>query len=105
MNHRLLALLFTTALAAQLPTAPAQQGEPAPKPVGSTLLSLESLYHPTKKIPFLEIPKTKFAWLPDGSLLATRAEEGKLSVTRMDLKKNTSTRYIEPEKVVAEPLK
>ena len=104
MNHRLLTLLFATALAAQIPIANPQQG-PTPKPSGSTLLSLESLYHPTKKIPFLEKPKTKFAWLPDGALLATRAEEGKLSVTRMDLKKNTSAPYIEPDQVVAEIVK
>ena len=104
MNHRLLTLLFATALAAQIPIANPQQG-PTQKPSGSTLLSLENLYHPMKKIPFLEKPKTQFAWMPDGSLLATRAEEGKLSVTRMDLRKNTSAPYIEPDQVVIEIVK
>ena len=104
MNHRLLTLLFATVLAAQIPIANPQQG-PTQKPSGSTLLSLENLYHPMKKIPFLEKPKTQFAWMPDGSLLATRAEEGKLSVTRMDLRKNTSAPYIEPDQVVAELVK
>ncbi|MDE3246458.1 MAG: DPP IV N-terminal domain-containing protein, partial [Acidobacteriota bacterium] len=103
MNQRLLSLLFTTALAAQLPVAPPPQT--ASKPASGTLLTLESLYHPTKKIPFVERPKTRFAWMPDGALLATKADEGKLSVTRMDLKKNTSAAYLEPDMVVAELVK
>ncbi len=103
MNQRLLSLLFTTALAAQLPVAPPPQA--APRPADGTLLSLESLYHPTKKIPFTEWPKTRFAWMPDGALLATKTGEGKLSITRMDLKKNVSAAYVEPDQAVAELVK
>ncbi len=105
MNRRLIALLFTTVLTAQIPTATPQQSEPIPRPVGSTLLSIESLYHPTKKIPFVDMPKTNYAWMPDGTLLATQAEEGKLSVTRMDFKTNTTAPYVEPDKTVAEIVK
>lgn len=103
MNQHLLSLLFTTALAAQLPVAPPPKT--MPRPVSGTLLSLESLYHPTKKISFTEWPKTRFAWLPDGALLATRADEGKLKLTRLDLKKSTSAAYVEPDLVVAELVK
>ncbi|MBL0212185.1 MAG: S9 family peptidase [Holophagaceae bacterium] len=103
MNHRLLTLLFTTALAAQMPATAPQQGEP--RLTGSTVLSLESLYHPTKKLPFLERPKTHFDWMPDGALLATKTEEGKLSATRIDLKKNSSSAHVEPDQVVAELVK
>ncbi len=105
MNHPLLTLLFTTALAAQMPIAPSKPGEPTSKPMARTLLSLESLYHPTKKTPFLDNPKTQFAWLPDGSLLASRSDDGKLSVTRMDTRKGTILPYLEPDQVVAELVK
>ncbi len=105
MHPSLLALLLTSALAAQMPRPMPPQGETVGKPQGNTLLSVDSLYHPTKKVAFLDNPKTRFAWLPDGALLATRAEEGKLSVRRMDLKLNSNAPYIEPDKVVAEMVK
>jgi len=43
-------------------------------------LSLESLYHPTKKVTYLEMPATRLQWLKDGDLLETRMDRAKGSV-------------------------
>ncbi len=98
----LLPVLLTAALEAQPP-----QASPSPvwSPKGDLQLSLDKLYHPTKKIVFLDNPKTRFAWMPDGALLATRPEEGQLSVLRVDPKMNASAPYIQPDQVAAELVK
>jgi dipeptidyl-peptidase-4 len=64
------ALLLVLPLAAQ-----------APAP-----LSLERLYHPTRKVAYLEPAPMRLSWLPDGALLETRPERttGEVQLARID---------------------
>lgn len=68
MLLRALALLFFA-----VPALLAQGGK----------LSLEALYHPTRKVDYLPAPP-RYAWLPGDQLLETRVEKGQATLTRVD---------------------
>ena len=49
-------------------------------------LTLESLYHPAKKVNYVEVPSTRLQWLKDGDLLETRLDRatGSVALLRVD---------------------
>jgi dipeptidyl-peptidase 4 len=51
---------------------------------GAETLTLEGLAHPTLKKAYVGAPPTQLEWLPDGALLESRREGGRLALTRVD---------------------
>ncbi len=51
---------------------------------GTWKLTLESLFHPSRKIQFLGAPATRLAWAPDGSLVQTERRNGKVALLRVN---------------------
>ncbi len=51
---------------------------------GTGKLTLESLFHPSRKIQYLGSPSTRLAWAPDGSLVQTERRNGKVALLRVD---------------------
>lgn len=47
-------------------------------------LSLEDLFHPTRKVDFAGPAGPRYAWLPDGGLLESRTEKGTTTHLRLD---------------------
>ena len=72
MNHLLRPLPALLVLAA--PLAAQEAGK----------LTLEAIFHPTKKIAFLTPPSARWTWMPDSTLLETRTEKGLTHLNRLD---------------------
>ena len=51
---------------------------------GTERLALEAIAHPTLKKTYAGMPPTKLEWLPDGALLQTLREGGKLTLQHID---------------------
>lgn len=91
MRHPAALLLLCAGLSAQ----------EAAKPL-SEALSLESLYHPAKKVAYVEFPATRLQWLKDGDLLETRLDRAKggVSLLRVDPKTFEAKPLMDAEKVL-----
>lgn len=72
MNHLLRPLPALLVLAA--PLAAQEAGK----------LTLEAIFHPTKKVAFLTPPSARWTWMPDSTLLETRTEKGLTHLNRLD---------------------
>ncbi|HJU83513.1 MAG TPA: DPP IV N-terminal domain-containing protein, partial [Holophagaceae bacterium] len=48
------------------------------------LLSLDSIYHPTRKVAYFSNHPTRLQWTPDGALVEAKVEKGSASLWRVD---------------------
>lgn len=105
----LLVLLAASALAALLSSAAVTAQAPAPARAPATkALTLDALYHPTKKVDFTGSGRTQLTWLDDGSYVpqAMRPDgDGKITgdgkIMKVDARSGRAEVWFDPSKLAA----
>ncbi len=62
-------------------------------------LSLDSLYHPTKKVAYTGAPMTRLQWASDGTLVEAKVEKGAVSLLRVDPRSWEKTPLLDADKL------